>query len=258
MRRPRSAQHETQTLLQAFQGPMTYIFFPTSDMAKSPTRASSGSPDARITTRARACDPFLSRRVQALQSRCNDQASWQRRAQRNKPEGALGRCQRLCIARPCTTLHHTETRQHALQHTQFSTAHTSTHKRSSRRALANHTSQRAHARQRALQHTQRSTAHISMHKRTVARAEELSKKPHEPKSSRFALRGGNAHYSKHLLAALALAVFPAPQVHNSLSTKLLTFILPLITHLKSHAIPHLQSDCLPGPQFHTKLSPTPR
>ena len=28
MRRPRSAQHETQTLLQAFQGPMTYIFFP--------------------------------------------------------------------------------------------------------------------------------------------------------------------------------------------------------------------------------------
>ena len=97
-----------------------------------------------------------------------------------------------------------------------------------------------------------------MHKRTVARAEELSKKPHEPKSSRFALRGGSAHYSKHLLAALALAVFPAPQVHNSLSTKLLTFILPLITHLKSHAIPHLQSDCLPGPQFHTKLSPTPR
>jgi hypothetical protein len=119
-------------------------------------------------------------------------------------------------------------------------------------ALENHTSQRAHARQRALQHTQCSTAHASMHKRTVARAEELSKKPHEPKSSRFALRGGSAHYSKHLLAALALAVFPAPQVHNSLSTKLLTFILPLITHLKSHAIPHLQSDCLPGPQFHTK------
>merc|ERR1711966_434623 len=28
MRRPRSAQHETQTLLQTFQGPMTYIFFP--------------------------------------------------------------------------------------------------------------------------------------------------------------------------------------------------------------------------------------
>ena len=201
MRRPRSAQHETQTLLQTFQGPMTYIFFPTSDMAKSPTRASSGSPDVRITARARACDPFLSRRMQALQSRCNDQASWQRRAQRNKLEGALGRCQRLCITRPCTTLHHTETRQHALQHfmqhTQFSTAHTSTHKRSSRRALENHTSQRARARQRALRHTQCSFAHTSTHKRTSARAEELSKITRAKELMR-----GSAHCSTRSVAPL--------------------------------------------------------
>ena len=197
---------------------MTYIFFPTSDMAKSPTRASSGSPDARITTRARACDPFLSRRVQALQSRCNDQASWQRRAQRNKLEGALGRCQRLCITRPCTTLHHTETRQHALQHfmqhTQFSTAHTSTHKRSSRRALENHTSQRARARQRTLQHTQCSTAHASMHKRTVTRAEELSKITRAKELMR-----GSAHCSTRSVAPLTYQCTSAQSLEPKSSQK---------------------------------------
>ena len=132
----------------------------------------------------------------------------------NKPEGALGRCQRLCIARPCTTLHHTETRQHALQHTQFSTAHTSTHKRSSRRALANHTSQRARARQRALQHTQCSTAHASMHKRTVARAEELSKITRAKELMR-----GSAHCSTRSVVPLTYQCTSAQSLEPKSSQK---------------------------------------